>query len=92
VPPIPNSIQDVVGAYVFNQLHKRCNHCNKEYFTAEDEQRRKDWVFTKFPPGGSVSSDGQAQHSGKDHGGGGHCHDSCGSKKDYHCNRDHHGC
>jgi hypothetical protein len=27
-----------------NQLCKWCNHCNKEHFTAEDKQRRKDWL------------------------------------------------
>ncbi len=48
------------------------NHCNKEQFTAEDEQRRKDWVFTKFPPGGGGGSDEKAQCSGKGRGGGGH--------------------
>ena len=68
------------------------NHCNKEHFTAEDEQKWKDWVFTKFPPGGDGGSDEKAQCSGKDHGGGGHCHDSHGSKKNHHCNHDCHGC
>ncbi len=92
VPPIPNSLRDATSAYVFNQLRKWRNHCNKEHFSAEDEQKRKDWVFTKYPPGGGGGdSDGQVKRSGKDRGGGGRRRDSRGSKKNHHRNRDRRG-
>jgi len=57
---------------------------------AEDEQRRKELVFNKYPPG-SVDPDGGVHCCEKGHGGGSRCCNSCGSKKNHQCNHDHHG-
>jgi hypothetical protein len=85
VPSFPPALREIIGPYIFNQLRKWRNHCNKDGYTMADEEKRKEWVIYKSPPGGGDRGDnsGRKGRDGK--------RDNRGGKKNHHRNQDRRG-
>lgn len=87
IPPFPRTLHDCIGGYVFNQLRKWRTHCTKENYTEDDEQKRREWVIYKSPPGSRQGGDGGGQGRGRDKDRDG----KRGTKKNHHRTQDRRG-